>query len=388
MAIDVVRLPIGAVLEAADVLFPDGETALEKFGFVGGTVTVESFGAVGDGVTDDTTAIQNALNAAAASSGSVTMSGKTYIVTTLSVPLNVRFAGVHRLRTKLKQKADTANYTPVILLASDGTAYTGFQQLENFTIDGNRSNQSLNAEGYGIKMVGTQQAALTDVRVVDVLGHGIVMEGDYNNNFCQLTAFTRVWVWNSGRRGIDANYLVVDTSMTDVEVGGSGWDGILLATATGTRMVNVASFWNTLLGFNFYQTKELQATNIRSERNGQHGFAIRSSQDCVLVNARAYRNSATDNSGTGSDNYSGFYVFGNDNDGSGHYGNIRLFISGIAGDGYANPAGFPLNGSQKYGVEEDNAGTYTDVKYDIVFGVNRTGNKLAKTGGTGGVFRW
>lgn len=51
------------------------------------SVSVKDFGAVGDGITDDTTAIQNALNAAAGVAP-LHFLGKTYIVQPLAVPSN------------------------------------------------------------------------------------------------------------------------------------------------------------------------------------------------------------------------------------------------------------------------------------------------------------
>src|ERR1041385_6133749 len=60
-----------------------------------GAVTPEQFGAVGDGQTDDTHALQSALDAAGTSGDTVTLRGVTYrTTTTLTVPAPVRITGV------------------------------------------------------------------------------------------------------------------------------------------------------------------------------------------------------------------------------------------------------------------------------------------------------
>jgi parallel beta-helix repeat protein len=67
--------------------FPDGS------GVSADTVSVKDFGAVGDGVTNDTVAIQNALNAVGVTGGALLLNEGTYLVTTLSIPANVTFYG-------------------------------------------------------------------------------------------------------------------------------------------------------------------------------------------------------------------------------------------------------------------------------------------------------
>ena len=48
-------------------------------------VSAEDFGAVGDGVTDDTAAIQAAINIAVTNSSNVVLSFGTYLVTSLKI---------------------------------------------------------------------------------------------------------------------------------------------------------------------------------------------------------------------------------------------------------------------------------------------------------------
>lgn len=130
-------------------------------------INVKQYGAVGDGVTDDTTAITNALNAAnSVGGGSVFFSAGTYISgnQTLSNIVRVCGPGPSLATIKLKNGANTdlfsANTANINLSGAFGTGPTtgvkgngwGFSGI---TLDGNKANQSggpswvLRYYGYG-----------------------------------------------------------------------------------------------------------------------------------------------------------------------------------------------------------------------------------------------
>ena len=56
-------------------------------------LSVKDFGAVGDGSTNDTTAIQNALNAAAGTSKLFIPAGTYHVQDTILIPSNTHFVG-------------------------------------------------------------------------------------------------------------------------------------------------------------------------------------------------------------------------------------------------------------------------------------------------------
>jgi len=123
-------------------------------------VTVKDFGAIGDGVTDDTVAIQSAINAIGiAGGGEVRFESNTYLVSNAAPGAaswdnmaalfilynNVRLVGLGS-STKIKLKA--ASNCHVIKIGSRVTsivAVTGCGVL-NMEIDGNRLNQTLSLE--------------------------------------------------------------------------------------------------------------------------------------------------------------------------------------------------------------------------------------------------
>jgi hypothetical protein len=108
-------------------------------------VSVKDFGAVGDGVTDDTLAIQNALNYADTGSNSssvvtVFIPAGTYIHTGITIAGGVNVMGDGRTSTTLFLKNSTNPVQSVKLESSRAS-------ISKVTIDGNRSN---NSSGIGL----------------------------------------------------------------------------------------------------------------------------------------------------------------------------------------------------------------------------------------------
>jgi hypothetical protein len=99
---------------------------------------VMDYGATGDGSTDDTTAVQDTIDAAAASGGIVFFPSGTYIVNGISVPTQIVLEGVNGLElspetptSRLKLKAGSSNH----LIVPDGQT-TGVQ-IRDLLLDTN-----------------------------------------------------------------------------------------------------------------------------------------------------------------------------------------------------------------------------------------------------------
>lgn len=104
------------------------------------TVSVEDFGAIGDGVTDDATAINNAVSAVnSMGGGSVNFEAKTYLVgATIALPDNVVLQGAGQLATIIKLKASSN----VNIIEKKAGAVGLGAGLFDLTIDGNDTNNT------------------------------------------------------------------------------------------------------------------------------------------------------------------------------------------------------------------------------------------------------
>jgi hypothetical protein len=122
------------------------------------TISIKDFGAVCDGVTDDTVAVQNAINFAENTSKAVLFEGTTVLVGSLSLPSNtILELGTTTLKLK--------NATNLPLLINSSINYTAGTygntniQINNGTLDFNGANQSdtnpsTGAVAIGVKFVG------------------------------------------------------------------------------------------------------------------------------------------------------------------------------------------------------------------------------------------
>ena len=114
-------------------------------------VNVKDYGAIGNGIYDDTSAIQNAINACNDSGGGGTVyfpsnaADTPYVVSTLYMPDRVGLCGETPTVT-IKKKASTTG--PVITSATPTTG--GYQVVfANLIINGNRANAPSGTDGIG-----------------------------------------------------------------------------------------------------------------------------------------------------------------------------------------------------------------------------------------------
>jgi hypothetical protein len=119
-------------------------------------VTHPDFGAKGDGFTDDTTAIQAAIDLAKSVLGVVLLPAGTYVVSTLTIDSRVTLVGTSRRTTVIKASGTGSGAVINVAPAGPDLVY-----LRDFTID-----MSDTASATGIAISNMQRAALQDIYVL------------------------------------------------------------------------------------------------------------------------------------------------------------------------------------------------------------------------------
>lgn len=175
---------------------------------------VSAYGAVGDGVTDDTAAIQAAIDAANVAGGTVYLPNGTYIVSDSAAPLagcvevksNTRLVGESRGGVIIKLAADQPAFTRV--LVSDSSVYAS---VENLTVDGNKDNQAFAEEHMSGLFIGnTMFFTMRNCSFVDCVGDGISVWANNTDTLidsCYVTTCGRsgASMTGSGQRRVTFN---------------------------------------------------------------------------------------------------------------------------------------------------------------------------------------
>jgi hypothetical protein len=216
----------------------------------GATVNVLDFGAVGDGTTDNTTAIQAALNSAG--DGVVYFPKGIYISGSLSIPVNTSLRGESMNSVVLKLKngtnptgfLQTAGFASLTNTNSNGGTFNS--QISEITIDGNKAN---NTSGNGINIYG-KAFKIQNIVVQNCAQVGIYTEysggDDFSTPAGTLEAvFDTIRVLLCGGSGIVSvgPHDLIASEIVSFTNGGWGWD-----VQTSMNMYSVNTYTCTLGG--------------------------------------------------------------------------------------------------------------------------------------------
>lgn len=239
-----------------------------------------TYGAVGDGTTNDTAAIQAAINAAsAAGGGTVLLPVGTYSVTTLSLKSYVRLQGVSRGAVMLKLRNGTdAN---VLQLSS---ARQEQVSLRDFTIDGNRGN---NSSGHGIYLqndsntngvfasgLGNPHHFIDNLTIQNCKQTGLYMDGDTLGGECHIS---NVFSYANDQYGFYAT--TPDCNWDRCVAGQSGGKGFFIQSPN-SRYNNCKAWFSGRIDSNdgdgFYLSDGMrqELTGCEAQDNKRHGFVF------------------------------------------------------------------------------------------------------------------
>jgi hypothetical protein len=226
-----------------DWVAPDGSLAFRITdegpigGVVGPTLNVKAFGAVGDGVTDDTAAIQRAVDAAGGG-GEVVIPAGTFLVTDcIRVPSNVTFRGIGG--SSVLTVPD--NYSPT-LIATDVRGGSDFAAVvataddavnvvfASFRVEGNGDNQpSMNMSG--ILVVRARDVIVRDCMANNVIYNGFANDDDTRQFGVCVTDASRVLITGGRYERCGYEVVAVRNGATQVNVVGvtgvNGWRHVM-----------------------------------------------------------------------------------------------------------------------------------------------------------------
>lgn len=296
-------------------------------------VSVTDYGAKGDGVTDDTAAIQSAINAAAASGGIVLLPGGVFIVAGLNIKSKVILQGAGRYGTFLRGKPSvTGAVVQTDAFASlTGTASpSGPSQwsIRDLTIDGNAASRAsgngLNAYGWDWSLVnvdvancpgiginsewsnvggapafppavtGEPECHITNVRVYGNTGDGIVWAGPNDAQMHQVlvyvnggygirlnstassspvgTMLSQVHIYHNGNWGLQTNSVITAANLESESQTAGG--GIQVTGGGAIFGANVWAFNNTGIGIDIESTYRTVLSSVASNNNTSHGILV------------------------------------------------------------------------------------------------------------------
>jgi hypothetical protein len=165
------------------------------------TVSVKDFGAVGDGVTDDTAAIQAAVDYGVTIKGMVFFPAGKYLVTdTINLPIGAQLVGETGFQLGrsfgVDPKATTINFQPTSLkslFVATGTSHGGFRfhySIEGFYLRGNSTDASGNSL-YALDLDGSIYARYENIGI-EQFRTAIRCSATINNRFCNIYASGKV----------------------------------------------------------------------------------------------------------------------------------------------------------------------------------------------------
>ncbi|PMZ91409.1 MULTISPECIES: M10 family metallopeptidase C-terminal domain-containing protein [unclassified Pseudomonas] len=226
---------------------------------------VQNFGAKGDGVTDDTAAIQNAIDAAAAAGGGqVYMPTGTYIVSGGEEPSD----GCLMLKSNVYLYGDGMGATTVKVADGSDTKITGVIRsaygeqthdfgVSNLTIDGNRDNTTGKIDGW--------------------FNGYIPGETGYDSN----VTLDSVEIKDCSGYGFDPHEQTVNMVIRNSVSHGNGLDGFVADFLSDSTFENNVAYDNDRHGFNIVtSTHDFTLTNNVAYNNGGTGIVVqRGSED-------------------------------------------------------------------------------------------------------------
>lgn len=260
----------GAPRRSATQLASDPAFTGTYAAIVAGIVTPEQFGAVGDGTTNDTAALQAAIDAAIAAKGRVALAAKTYAFTALTINGSCEIVGTGALGVYGTFASGTGNFTPTVAPFLTGCVLKCTASGNATAIDITGESRQVNLRDFGLTWAapfvntghgiranpGANKNGLAGARWdnIQVWGHDGNSYAFNLTNFAQGT-FTHLRAWGGGLFRLEQNQGSQYGNSTFLGcmvklLAGGGAHGTHLVSTSGdwTRLAFVGCEWNAVNG--------------------------------------------------------------------------------------------------------------------------------------------
>lgn len=257
-----------------------------------GYTTPEDFGAIGDGITDDTEAINKALE----HSNVLNMSAKTYLVSAnseTSAAIAAHNKVINGNGATIKIKPVTGEYYRII-------DATGDTRISNLTIIGERDTHTGTSGewGKGINLSACNYAHIENVTIKNCWGDGIYLGSDANethNNGCNNITIANCIIDNNRRNGIsiiDCDNFTIDGCTISNTNGTNPQSGIVIernsdkqiTAGTIKNCTFIDNHYSHILQFNSSNDNTVENCTFKSINENGSGDIEVASKKLIVVN--------------------------------------------------------------------------------------------------------